>query len=109
MTNPPADVASGPFAADGMRSHWALRPGVTYLHHGAYGPAPRAVIEARRAWFERLEADPMHFFTREADGLLSTARDRLARFLGATGDDLVFVDNATVGMNIVAHNVPLAA
>lgn len=96
-------------ALDGaaLRRQWALRPDITYLHHGAYGPAPRAVIEARAAWFARLQADPMHFFTRELEGLLAAARARLARFLGADADDLVFVDNATTGMNIVAHNVPL--
>jgi len=35
-------------------------------------------------------------------------RKRLGRFLNASGDDLVLVDNATVGMNVVARSVPLS-
>src|SRR5262249_25022007 len=30
-------------ARSGFRDLWALRPGVTYLNHGSFGPSPRAV------------------------------------------------------------------
>lgn len=50
----------------------------------------------------------MHFFTRELDGLLEAAREKLGGFVGCDGDDLIFVDNATMGMNIVAEGVPLS-
>jgi isopenicillin-N epimerase len=38
---------------------------------------------------------------------LRAAADRLARFLGAAGKDLVFVDNATVGCNAVLRSLRL--
>jgi isopenicillin-N epimerase len=89
------------------RSEWSLRPGVTYLNHGSFGPAPRTVIAAREAWSARLQSEPMDFFIRELEGALDLARDRLARFVGTRGEHLAFVENATVGMNVVARSVPL--
>lgn len=94
-------------SSETLRSQWPLRPGVSYLNHGSFGPSPRPVMAARREWIERLESQPMDFLTRELDGLLAEARERLGRFVGVGGDDLVFVENATVGMNIVAASVPL--
>ncbi len=91
-----------------LRDQWNLRPDVHYLNHGSFGPAPRCVIEARCDWFQRLQSDPVDFLTRQAEPALVEARRRLGRFVGAAHDDLVFVDNATMAMNIVAANTPLA-
>lgn len=90
------------------RSQWSLRPGVTYLNHGSFGPSPRIVREARQAWSEQLESEPMDFFVRQLEGHLDAARARLGRFVGTAGKNLVFVDNATFGMNIVAQSFPLS-
>jgi len=100
-----------PFTTDldweSLRGQWTLRGGVSYLNHGSFGPSPRPVLAARQAWIERLESEPMDFLVRELDDLLAEARWALGRFVGCAGDDLVFVDNATVGMNLVAANVAL--
>lgn len=86
---------------------WSLRPGVTYLNHGSFGPTPRPVLEARRKWSEKLAAEPMDFFIRQMETHLDEAADKLGQFVGCEGRDLLFVDNATVGMNIVAANTAL--
>jgi len=91
------------------RDQWLLRPGVTYLNHGSFGPSPKPVIAARQAWIERLESDPMDFFVRQMEGHLEDARARLGNLVGTSGENLLFVDNATFGMNIVAASIPLAA
>jgi len=91
-----------------LAGQWTLRGGVSYLNHGSFGPSPRPVLAARQAWIERLESEPMDFLVRELDDLLAEARRALGRFVGCAGDDLIFVDNATVGMNLVAANVRLA-
>ena len=91
------------------RSHWSLRPGVTYLNHGSFGPSPRVVSEARQAWTDRLESEPMDFLVRQMEEHLDAARDCLGKFVGTHGRNLVFVDNATFGMNVVAHSFPLTA
>jgi isopenicillin-N epimerase len=86
-----------------------LRPGVTYLNHGSFGPAPRSVLAARQAWFEQLESEPVDFFNRQLDPALAAVRDRLGGMIGCSGDDLALVDNATVAMNCVARSVRLRA
>ena len=90
-----------------MRSAWSLPDDVTYLNHGSFGPSPESVQEASRKWSARLETEPMNFFVRQMEHHLDQAVDRLGRFIGADGKDLIFVDNATFGMNIVAANISL--
>ncbi|MCH7990155.1 MAG: aminotransferase class V-fold PLP-dependent enzyme [Planctomycetes bacterium] len=90
-----------------MRSAWSLPDDVTYLNHGSFGPSPRVVQEANRDWSARLESEPMDFFVRQMEHHLDEAADRLGRFIGANGKDLIFVDNATFGMNIVATSIAL--
>lgn len=92
-----------------LAGQWSLASGVTYLNHGSFGPAPRVVLEARQRWFLELEKNPVDFFVRQLDGLLFHVRERLGAFVGCAADDLVLVDNATWGMNVVAQSVPLAA
>jgi isopenicillin-N epimerase len=91
------------------RDLWSLRAGVTYLNHGSFGPAPRSVLARRNEWQERLECEPVDFFIRQLEEHLDQARERLGAFAGTRGSNLIFVDNATFGMNIVANTVPLTA
>jgi isopenicillin-N epimerase len=90
-----------------FRNEWLLRPGVTYLNHGSFGPSPRGVVEAREAWGRRLEEEPMDFFVRTMEPDLDAAAEALGRFVGTDGRGLVFLPNATVAMNLVAANVRL--
>lgn len=82
-----------------------LDPAVTFLNHGSFGACPRPVFEVWREWQARLEREPVLFLGREIGGLLESARSELASFLGAPRDDLVFVPNATHGVNIVARSL----
>ena len=91
------------------RSCWSIPEDVTYLNHGSFGPAPRVVQECREEWSRRLERQPMDFYLREMEPALDQAMETLARFVGADPRDMVFVDNATVAMNIVAASIPLKA
>jgi len=102
--NPAADAAWAP-----LKAHWNFRPGTTYLNHGSFGPPPRPVREARQKWQDALDTQPMDFFVRQFEPAWMEARNRLARFVGTSPSDLIFVENATMGMNIVADSLPLAA
>ena len=92
-----------------LKGEWQLRSGTIYLNHGSFGPPPAAVRSARRKWLEALDSQPMDFFVRQLEPAWLTARDKVAAFVGASPGDLIFVENATVGMNIVADSFPLAA
>jgi len=93
--------------AEPYSQHWSLLQDVTYLNHGSFGPSPKVVQSARQEWSQLLEREPMDFFVRQMEGLLEQAADRLGRFIGAAGDNLIFVDNATAAMNIVAASIEL--
>lgn len=92
-----------------LKAEWNLRVGTTYLNHGSFGPPPRCVREARQKWQDAIDSQPMDFFVRQLEPAWRTSRDRLAAFVGSASEDLIFVENATVGMNIIADSFPVAA
>jgi isopenicillin-N epimerase len=95
-----------PTAADWGR-HWKLRSDTIYLNHGSFGPAPEPVLAAQRRWKAALDEQPMDFYTRLYEPAWRGARRRLADWLGTSEDNLVFVENATQAMNVVAESFPL--
>lgn len=65
--------------------------------------------EARAAWQERLDRQPMDFLVRELELAWHDTRRRLAAFVGTVAENLVFCANATAGMNVAAASFALAA
>src|SRR5688572_20234971 len=92
-----------------LKRHWQIRADTVYLNHGSFGPPPAAVREARRRWLAAAEEQPMDYFVRQLEPAWLAALDKLAGFVGTGGGNLIFVENATAGMNIVADSLPLAA
>ena len=90
-----------------LRSHWNLDPRVACLNHGSFGACPQSVLEEQNRWRARMERDPMRFFVKDLEALLDEAAGELARFLGAHPEDLVFVPNATSGVNSVLRSLRL--
>lgn len=101
-----------------MREHWALDPAVTYLNHGTVGAPPRRVLAAQQAIRDDIERQPARYLLRELAAVrvggprtdeprLRAAARAVAGFLGARGEDLVFVDNATTGVNAVLRSLEL--
>lgn len=95
--------------AGDWKSAWDLDPHVTYLNHGSFGPAPREVLAARQYYQQLVQTNPMDFFVRQMENTLDAARTYLGNFVGTAGKNLIFVDNATFGMNVVAESFPLQA
>ncbi len=90
-----------------LARHWDLDPRCTFLNHGSFGATPRAVLAAQSRLRAELEAQPVRFFTRTLEPRLDDARRALADFVGAAPDDLVFVRNATEGVNAVLASLEL--
>jgi isopenicillin-N epimerase len=90
-----------------LKEYFLLDPNVVFLNHGSYGAAPRAVFEACQNWQLRLERQPVLFLGREFNSLMYEARQSLGEYLNADADDLVYIPNATHGVNIVAHSLNL--
>ncbi len=94
-------------SAGTLRDQFLLRPDVIFLNHGSFGATPRPVFETYQEWQRELERQPVEFLGRRFNSLLQHAREVLAGYLGADPDDLVYVPNATTGLNIIARALPL--
>ncbi len=88
-----------------LASLWCLDPSVTYLNHGSFGACPRAVLDVQAALRLEMEQEPVDFLVKALPARLNTARCSLAAFLGAAPEDLVFVPNATAGVNAVLRSL----
>jgi cysteine desulfurase/selenocysteine lyase len=78
-----------------------------YLDSAATSQKPRAMIEALVKYYERSNANvhrSVHSLAEEATELYESARERIARFIGAADPtEIVFVRNATEALNLVAE------
>ncbi len=90
-----------------MRDLFLLEPGLVFLNHGSFGACPKPVFAEFQRWQLEMERNPVAFLGRRSAGLLLAARQALATPLGARGEDLVFVSNATTGVNCVARALAL--
>ena len=88
-----------------LRRKFRLEPGVDFINHGSFGAAPIEVLDAAAAWRDRMEANPDHFLRDVLPPVLRNAAGELARFVGADGEDLVFVENATAAINAVLRSL----
>ena len=86
------------------RELFLLDPDATYLNHGTVGVAPKAVVAAQQALREEVERHPARFMFRGLKPMLRETADLVGRRLGVAGEDLVFVDNATAGVNAVLRS-----
>src|SRR5688572_28465833 len=84
---------------------WNLDPEVTFLNHGSFGACPGAVLAVQRERRDRMERAPIQFLDRELEGHLDATRRALGAFLGADPTGLVFVPNATTGVNAVHRSL----
>ncbi len=90
-----------------MRDLFLLDPDIIFLNHGSFGACPRPVFVEYQRWQRELERQPVEFLSRRFTDLMRDARSALGGYLGADADDLVYVTNATVGLNIVARSLDL--
>src|SRR3990170_3282118 len=90
-----------------LREQFLLNPDIAFLNHGSFGACPRPVFEAYQRWQLELERQPVEFLGRRSGELLRTARRALGQEVGADPDDLVYVPNATTGVNVVARSLDL--
>jgi len=99
---------TAPSAAE-LREEFLLDPGITFLNHGSFGACPAPVFAAYQHWQRELERQPVAFIQRREKELLDGARSALASYLNTEADYLVYVPNATSGLNVVARSLPLEA
>lgn len=92
-----------------MKNLFLLDPSIVFLNHGSFGACPAKVLESYQGWQRELERNPVELLGRRSADLLAQSRTALGRCVGANPEDLVFVTNATCGVNTVARSIPLLA
>lgn len=98
-----------------MLERWALDPRITYLNHGTVGAPPRAVLAAQQTIRDEIERQPARYLLRELADVkqfdlrtpprMRVAAAQVAEFVRARADDLVFVNNASDGVNAVLGSI----
>lgn len=90
---------------DNLKNYFSLDPEIHFLNHGSFGACPIPVFEAYQEWQRQLERQPVLFLGRQFDALLSESRTRLGEYLNAAAANLVYIPNATHGVNIIARSL----
>ena len=90
-----------------LKKDFLLDSSIVYLNHGSFGATPRPVFDSYQNWQRLLETQPVDFLGRRSDNLLYQSRTELATYLDADPMDLVYISNATQGVNIVARSFQL--
>jgi isopenicillin-N epimerase len=78
---------------------------VHFLNHGSFGACPKVVFEDYQRWQLEMERQPVRFVQHRLHPELLKAREALGAFINAPAEDLVFVDNATWGVNVIARSL----
>lgn len=92
-----------------LKKHFLLDPSIVFLNHGSFGATPRPVFKEYQRWQRELEKQPVEFLGRRITGLLAESRAVLGGYLGTDVDNLVYTQNVTVSLNIVARSLELGA
>ena len=101
----PAQIRNDfPIFAKVMRGNSRL----TYLDSGATSQKPRQVLDAERNFYENHNAAVhrgAHLLAEEASEAYEGARQKVAQFIGADVDEVIFTKSATESLNAIAYSL----
>lgn len=92
-----------------LRRKFMLDRDVVFLNHGSFGATPKSVFKEYNRWQKLLENQPVKFLGRDFNDLMNSSRQILAEELHTDVNNLVYIPNATHGVNIVAQSLKLEA
>jgi len=90
-----------------FKKQFLLDPSVTFLNHGSFGATPRPVFKEYQRWQRELEKQPVEFLGRRVTELMAKSRAALGSYLGTHADNLIYAQNVTISLNIVARSLEL--
>ncbi len=92
-----------------LRKLFLLDPSVTFLNHGSFGATPKPVFDEYQRWQLELERQPVEFLGRRFNDLMAHSRAALGEYLNTRAENLIYAQNVTVSLNIVARSLELSA
>jgi isopenicillin-N epimerase len=94
------------------RGLWSLAEDAVFLNHGSYGACPLVVQHEQDRLRREMEREPDEFIfanitPKETPTPLRAVAGRLGDFIGAAGEAIALVENATVGIQAVLNSIDL--
>ncbi len=80
-----------------------------YLDSAATSQKPKQVIDGIKYFYENLNANPLrsiHTLAEKAAAAYNDSREKIAKFINAERDEIVFTRNATEAINLVSFALP---
>lgn len=105
MTSAPFNTGEPAPFGKAARADFYFDESLTYLNHGAFGACPRPVMAAAQALREEVERQPSEFLVEKLMPHLRNSAETLGTYLGAKGEDIVFLDNASTAINAVLRSL----
>ena len=93
-----------PYGKPVRDAYFQFAPGSRYFNHGGYGATPKPVQQAMIKYTDEMELQPTLWFG-TYHTYINANRPRLATIVNASEDDLVYLDNASSGMNAVLRSL----
>jgi selenocysteine lyase/cysteine desulfurase len=81
----------------------------TNLNFGSFGIIPKQVWEEVTDFRAHLSSQPMNFYLRQFPKLLKSARNTLANHIDATFKNILFFQNVSFALNMVANSIKLSS
>ena len=92
-----------------LKKQFLIDPSITFLNHGSFGATPKPVFKEYQRWQRELENQPVEFLGRRHNDLMRASREVLANYVGTSAENLIYTQNATIALNIVARSLNLKA
>ncbi|KAI4631045.1 hypothetical protein J4E83_002573 [Alternaria metachromatica] len=93
------------FGKELREKEFCFKKGFLNLNHGSFGTIPRAVRDTMRDFQDECEGRPDPFIRYRYPVHLDEAREAMAKLLNTPSSTLVFVPNASTGVNTVLRNL----
>ena len=90
-----------------LKKYFLLDPDIHFLNHGSFGATPRPVFREYQRWQRELESQPVEFLGRRITKLMAESRAALGNYVGTQADNLIYTQNATIALNIIARSLEL--
>jgi len=113
---PPWPDDSDPAFWDRIRDQFYITPGEAYFNTGTLGATPRPVLERMIEEMRVLQETITRWdYTEQTPNWISgyspetPLREKVGKLVNAGADEIALIQNATFGMNFVAHGIDLKA
>ena len=93
-----------------LKDQFLINPDIHFLNFGSFGACPKPVFENYQYWQRLLEFETVQFINVNGASNLANSRAALASYIDVPDkDDLVYITNPTLGVNMIATNLNLVA